>query len=334
MSSEIYNNNYTKSIYNLRLNTINFTSNRGKIWYKSGADIFEREQVDNVPIDTKAKIFSNELIRMIDNKQITPQKVQQAVTKYLPNTDVRIISMDDYTEFGLNNKKRVAAATRPTFDKNGVLQKIEIYIPQIDYDDEDSKLEFIDKLTHEITHAMQFAGDKTVREQYKNTKEGRFYNFFQQNVANMLTDVFIPKILVEIAREKQIEMYSIEDYNRFVSSPMDYIDEEKIFEYSGCKNKKEFNNFIKAGFITFIDELMRTTQVSRDPFAMEIIDKTGGVEAFRSKIMKMTAHQLAQEQEAYKNGNNARKSARGFTGDDYNDVIPLAVGMAAEALNS
>ena len=226
MSSEIYNNNYSKSIYNLRLNTINFTSNRGKIWYKDEPDVFVREPVDNVPIDTKAKIFSNELIRMVENKQVTPQRVQQAVTKYLPNVDVKIVSMDDYTEFGLNNKKRVAAATRPSFDKNGVLQKLEIYIPQVEYDNEYSKLEFIDKLTHEITHAMQFANDKEIREQYKNTKEGHFYNFFQQNVANMMSDVFVQKMLVEIAREKQIEMHTIDDYNNFVSSPMDDIDEE------------------------------------------------------------------------------------------------------------
>lgn len=334
MSSEIYNNNYSKSIYNLRLNTINFTSNRGKIWYKDEPDVFVREPVDNVPIDTKAKIFSNELIRMVENKQVTPQRVQQAVTKYLPNVDVKIVSMDDYTEFGLNNKKRVAAATRPSFDKNGVLQKLEIYIPQVEYDNEYSKLEFIDKLTHEITHAMQFANDKEIREQYKNTKEGHFYNFFQQNVANMMSDVFVQKMLVEIAREKQIEMHTIDDYNNFVSSPMDDIDEEKIIQMSGCKNQKEFNNFIKSGFIVFIDELMKNTQVARDPFALQVINETGGIEAFRSKIMEMTAYSLEQEKEAYQAGNNARKTARGFTGQDYNDVISMSIGMAAEALKS
>ncbi len=333
MSSEIYNNNYGKAIYNLRLNTINFTSNRGKIWYRNEPDVFMREPVNNVPIDTKAKIFSNELIRMIENKQITPQKVQQAVTKYIPNVNVKIISMDDYTEFGLNNKKYVAAATRPVFDKNGILQKLDIYIPPVDYDSEYSKLEFIDKLTHEITHAMQFANDKEIREQYKNTKEGHFYNFFQQNVANMLIDVFVQKLFVDIAREKQIEINTIEDFNNFVSLPVEGIDETKIIEMSGCKNKEEFNNFIKAGFITFIDGLIRTTQVSRDPFAVEIINKNGGLEAFRSKIMEMTAHHLENEQEAYRNGNNARKTARGFTGEDYNDIISIAVGMAAEALS-
>ena len=334
MSSEIYNNNYTKSIYNLRLNTINFTSNRGKIWYKDEPDVFVREPIDNVPIDTKAKIFSNELIRMVEKRQVTPQKVQQAVTKYLPNIDVKIISMNDYTEFGINNKKRVASATRPTFDKNGALQKLEIYMPEVEYDNEYSKLEFIDKLTHEITHAMQFATDKEIREQYKDTKEGHFYNFFRQNVSNMLTDVFIQKILVEIARNKNIEMHTIDDYNDFVSSPMTDIDTDKIIELLGCKDRKEFNNFIKSGFIVFIDELMKNTQVARDPFAMKVINENGGIEAFRAKIMKMTAFTLSKEQEAYQAGNNARKNARGFSGTDYNDVVPIAIGMAAEALNS
>lgn len=334
MSSEIYNNNYTKSIYNLRLNTINFTSNRGKIWYKGGADVFEREQIDNVPIDTKAKIFSNELIRMVDNRQVTPQKIQQSVKKYLPNIDVKIISMEDYTEFGLNNKKRVAAATRPQFDRNGKLQKLEIYIPAIEYDDEYSKQEFIDKLTHEITHAMQFADDKEIRVQYQNTKEGHFYNFFQQNISNMMIDTLVQKLLVAIARRENIEMHSIDDYNKFVSSPMKGIDKSEIMHLSGYDDKDSFNKYIKVGFDVYIDELMKNTQVSRDPFAMKVINEAGGVDEFKEKVMAMTAYTLEHEKEAYQAGNNARKTARGFSGEDYNDVIPLVVGMAAEALST
>ncbi len=333
MSSEIYNNNY-KSIYNLRLNTINFTSTRGKIWHKNEPDVFIREPIENIPRETKVKIFSNELIRLVDNKQVNAQKIQQSVKKYLPNVDVKIISMDDYTEFGLNNKKRVAAATRPVFDKNGKLQKLEIFIPNIDYGDKNSKLAFIEYVVHEIIHAMQYAEDKETRIQHANTKEGHFYNFFQQNISNMLTDILVQKALVSIAREKKLEIHSLDDYNDFINSPMNDIDENKIMEINGYDNKEKFNEYINAGFEVFIKELMTNLQITKDPFAMKIIDEAGGLEGFKNKVREMTVYTLLKEQEAYTAGNNARKTACGFNGENYNDIIPLIAGMSAEALQN
>ncbi len=334
MSSEIYNNSYTKSIYNLRLNSVNFYSNRGKIWYRNNVDTFSREPIDNVPTSTKAKIFSNELIRLVEKQQVTPQKIQQSVTKYLPNVDVKIISMDEYTEFGLNNKKTVAAATRPKYNAKGELQKLEIYIPNIDYNDKNSQLEFIEKLTHEITHAIQFVEDKEIQEHHKNTPEGNFYNYFQQNISNMLIDVLVQKTLVNIARDKNIEMHTIDDYNKFIESENPNVDEDEIMRLAGYKNKDDYNNYIKVGYNVFIEELMNNTQVVKDPFALGIINKCGGVEEFKEKIKEMVANTLQTEQEAYQAGNNARKTARNFQGENYNDVIPMVIGLAADALNS
>ncbi len=334
MSSEIYNHSYNKSIYNLRLNSVNFYSNRGKIWYRNSVDTFTREPVDNVPIKTKAKIFSNELIRLVEKQQVTPQKIQQSVTKYLPNVDVKIVSMDEYNEFGINNKKTVAAATRPKYNAKGELQRLEIYIPNIDYNDKNSQLEFIEKLTHEITHAIQFVEDKEIRENHKNTPEGNFYNYFQQNISNMMTDLLVQKTLVNIARDKNVEMHNIEDYNRFMESENSDIDEDDIIKLAGYKDTNDYNKYVEAGYNVLIEELMRNTQVTKDPIALNIINKCGGTEQFKEKIKAMVANTLQTEQEAYQAGNNARKTAQNFQGQNYYDVIPMVIGMAAESLTS
>jgi hypothetical protein len=48
----------------------------------------------------------------------------------------------------------------------------------------------------------------------------------------------------------------------------------------------------------------------------------------------MVSLTLSEEQQAYQAGSNARKSARGFVGNDYNDLVPLTIGMMSEALSA
>ena len=78
---------------------------------------------------------------------------------------------------------------------------------------------------------------------------------------------------------------------------------------------------------------MKKTQVPKDPFAIKLIKDLGGVENFKAKIKGMVVQTLAEEKEAYKAGSNARKSARDFTGEDYNDLVPLTIGMMQDALS-
>lgn len=335
MSSEIYNNNYGKSLYNLRLNSLAFSSSvRGKLWVRNNPDAFERTPVEEVPIETKSKIFSNELIRLIEKRELNSQKVQQAIKKYLPNTDVKIISMNDYNEFGINTKKNVAAATRPLFDKSGKLQKLDIYLPEVNYGDEMSEKKYIENLTHEMTHAMQFAEARDVRENYKNTPEGHFYNFFQQNITGMLIDTIISDTLAMAARSNKVEMTSLADYDKFLEMTNPNIDETEICSQYKCSDIEEFNHYIKIGFDTYLSGLMNQTQVSKDPFALKVIEEAGGIANFKHKVMQMVSKTLADEKEAYKAGSNARKTARGFVGSDYNDLVPLTIGMMSEALSA
>ena len=334
MSSEIYNYNYGKSIYNLKLNSLMFSSSQGKLWKKYGVDSFTRQPVEDVPRETRAKIFSNELIRLVENKNASPKMLKQAIKKYLPNTSVKIVSMEDYTEFGINTKKNVAAATRPKYDKSGKLISLEIYIPSVVYGDKISENKFIENITHEITHAMQYAEDDVVRDECKNTPEGKFYNFFQQNVSGMLINTMVTEVLVHAAKAGNVEILSLEDYDKFLELENNHFDEKDIMAIHKYKDKEAFNNYLKVGFDVYLTELMNKTQVSRDPFALKVIKETGGLDAFKAKIMAMTAHTLQKEHEAYLAGCNARKGARDFVGNDYNDLIPQVVEMLAEALNS
>lgn len=334
MSSEI-SNNYGKSIYNLRLNSLAFSpSFKGKLWIRQNPDSFERTPVEGVPIETKSKILSNELIRLIEKQELTSQKVQQSVKKYLPNTDVKIISMNEYDEFGINTRKNVAAATRPVFDRSGHLQKLDIYLPEITYGDKMSEKKYIENLVHEMTHAMQFAEIKDVRENYKNIPEGHFYNFFQQNITGMLIDTIISDTLAMAAKTNNVEMLSLDDYDKFLEMPNQTVDKTKIYAQYGCSSEEEFSKYIKIGFDTYISGLMNKTQVHRDPFAMKVIQDLGGVDKFKSKIREMVSLTLSEEQQAYQAGSNARKSARGFVGNDYNDLVPLTIGMMSEALSA
>ena len=335
MSSEIYNYNSEKSIYNLRLNSLSFSSSfKGKLWIKNNPDVFEKAPIEGVPIETKSKIFANELIRLVDKQELSSLKIQQAVKKYLPNTEVKIVSMNDYNEFGINTKKNVAAATRPHFDKNGKLQKLDIYLPELNYGDKMSEKKYIENLVHEMTHAMQFAEAKDTRDNYKNTPEGHFYNFFQQNVTGMLIDTIISDTLAMAAKTNKVEMTSLDDYDKFLEMANLNINDKNVYEQYGCSNQEEFNRYIKIGFDTYLSSLMNKTQVQRDPFAMKIIKELGGIQSFKTKIMRMVSTTLAEEQEAYRAGSNARKAARSFVGDDYNDLVPFTIGMMSEALSA
>ena len=242
--------------------------------------------------------------------------------------------MNDYNEFGINTKKNVAAATRPIFDKNGKLQKLDIYLPELEYGDKMSEKKYIENLVHEMTHAMQFADSKDIRDNYKNTQEGHFYNFFQQNVTGMLIDTIISDTLAMAAKTNKVEMASLDDYDKFLEMPNPNIGEDNIFSQYGCSTQEEFNRYVKIGFDTYISGLMNKTQVQRDPFAMKVINDLGGVKEFKTKIMRMVSKTLLEEQEAYKAGCNARKVARNFSGTDYNDLVPLTIGLMSEALSA
>lgn len=334
MSSEIYNQNYGRSIYNLRLNSLTFSATKNKLWQKTEPDSFSYAPVEGVPIDTKAKIFSNELIRLVDRKQATPAKINQALSKYLPNTKIQLVSMNDYDEFGMNTKKNVAAATRPIYDKNGILQELKIFVPELEYGDKISENKYIENLTHEVTHAMQFAEDKDIHLNRQKTPEGHFYNFYQQNVANMLIDTMVQRILVTLAKRDKIEMNTLADYDKFIEQPCLEITDEEVKNIFINENSCSFDDYIKTGFDVYMAELMHKMQVENDVIAQKLIEDAGGLDAFKQKVMKMTALTLRNEEEAYKAGANARKTARNFVGRDYNDAIWQVIGLTSDALYS
>lgn len=332
MSSEIYNQNYGRSIYNLRLNSLTFSATQNKIWKSAEADSFEQSSIEGIPIETKAKIFSNELIRLVGKKQASTAKIDAALRKYLPNIKVQLISMEDYDEFGINTKKNVSAATRPLYDEEGKLLGLKIYIPEIEYGNKLSENKYIENLTHEITHAMQFAEDEEVHLNRKKTPEGQFYNFYQQNVSNMLINTLVPQTLVELAKKNKIEMMSLEDYDKYLEAPSEEISDKEI--KSLYEKHGSFERYINAGFEVSLENLMQKMQVENDVIAKKIINEAGGLDAFKVKVKQMVIHSLRMEEEAYKAGCQARKSARGFSGRDYNDAIPHLIGLVADALCS
>ena len=328
-----FNYNYSSHIYGIRLNSPNFYGKVNHNWLTNTPDSFSKEKPGAIPIETRAKIFSNELIRMVHNNELNAQKLQQSITKYVPNTEVKIISMENYDEHGINTKQNVGAATRPKFDKDGNLERLEIYLPNFEYGNKLSENKFIENVTHEIIHAMQFAENKDFASNYKDTPEGHFLAFFQQNIANMLIDTIVQKSLINIAKEQNFQMSALEDYDKFLEEPNPNISEEKIMEDLGYKDKKAFNRYIKIGFDVYFEELMKKIQVEKDQFAQQIIKDCGGADGFRKKIKSMVTLTLINEKEAYLAGCNARKAARNCNESlDNNDAIHTSVGLLAEAL--
>ena len=138
------------------------------------------------------------------------------------------------------------------------------------------------------------------------------------------------------------KFYKNREYSYIVS---DILDNDKFLEISCSEITDEelrlmhtpsktcpFNKNIKLGFDIYLDGLMQKMQVENDERAQEIIEKAGGLEAFKTEIRKMTAHTLRLEEEAYKAGNQARKAARNFIGNDYNDAIWKIISLTADAL--
>lgn len=330
-----FNYNYNSHIYALRLNRPSFHSHVNKNWATKTPDTFTKESQEGIPIETRAKIFSNEVLRMIEEKNLNIEKLQQSIKKYIPNIDIKIISMENYDEFGINTKNTVAAATRPIFDEDGNLKKLDIYISPLEENNPYSKNKYIENLSHEITHAMQFAEIKEFSENYKDTPKGHFLAFFQQNICNMLIDAVIQKALVNIAKETQFEMTSLDDYEKFLEDSNPEISDEYVMKILGYKDKKAFKQYIEIGFNTYLEGLMQKTQVQKDQFAQQIIKELGGQEEFYKKIKSMVAITLTHEKDAYLAGCNARKASRSFGNNtDNNDAIHTAVGLISEALAS
>ena len=150
----------------------------------------------------------------------------------------------------------------------------------------------------------------------------------------MLIDTIISDTLAMAAKTNKVEMTSLDDYDKFLEMANLNINDKNVYEQYGCSNQEEFNRYIKIGFDTYLSSLINKTQVQRDPFAMKIIKELGGIQSFKTKIMRMVSTTLAEEQEAYRAGSNARKAARSFVGDDYNDLVPFTIGMMSEALSA
>jgi len=330
-----FNYNYNSHIYALRLNRPSFHGQVSRNWLTNTPDTFSKENQEGIPIETRAKIFSNEVLRIIEENNLTTEKLQQSIKKYIPNIDIKIISMENYDEFGINTKNTVAAATRPIFDKEGNLKNLDIYISPLSSDNKYSKNKYIENLTHEITHAMQFAEVKEFSENYKDTPKGHFLAFFQQNISNMLIDAIVQKTLVNIAKETKFEMTSLDDYEKFLEDANPEISDEYVMKILGYKDKKAFKQYVEIGFNTYLEGLMQKTQVQKDQFAQQIIKELGGTEEFYKKIKSMVAITLTNENEAYLAGCNARKASRSFGNNaDNNDAIHTAVGLLSEALSS
>ena len=298
-----------------------------------------------VPVPVQAQLSENEqlafafgkdLKALVDAKNATSVEVQKLIQKHLGVDNVKIHSMSEYRQQnrpGIDMKK--AAVTRPNFDATGKLINIDVFIPDVDYNNKNEVLAFLDKTTHEMTHVIQYTKSKEVLPHFAPTPEARFMNFIQKRITDRLTDKGVTDSSIAYIKEAKYPLNTTEDYDRFMDLPTDKVTPERLGEIMKFgKDSASQKQNINAVFDLIFDETLKGMQYEKDPNALATIQKYGGMEAFKAQIKSICAKSLKDEQEAYNAGNIMRKEMNGVAGKQtYNDLISTLMGMYSQALS-
>ncbi len=289
-------------------------------------------EATNIGID-----FGEDLTILVQEGRVTPEELQKLVQKHLHTDKVEIHSMSDYAKHGpvgVNAEKK-AATTRAHFTEDGKFERLELFIPDLKYGSKDDIIEYIDKATHEITHAAQFLASKdTPMEHYASSVEGRLLNYIQK----VITDKFIGKMVTDTQKgymaESGIKIFeNMAEYNKFMDSPTNNISIEKIGKILkiGSDEVSQKENITQIYNLIF-DSMMQ--QMSNDPNLKHAIQKAGGYEEFSQLIKKLCIHTFRNEEEAYRTAQVMRQQLNGTVKETtYNDLIHTIMGMCANGLS-
>lgn len=281
--------------------------------------------------------FGEDLTKLVQEGRVNPEELQKLVQKHLHTDKVEIHSMSDYHKHGpvgVNAEKK-AATTRAHFTEDGKFERLELFIPDLKYSSKDDILEYIDKATHEITHAAQFIANKdTPMEHYASSVEGRLLNYIQK----IITDQFIGKMVTDTQKgymsKAGIEIFeNMAEYNKFMDSTTDSVSRGNIGEIlklgaDEVSQKQSINGIYNLLF----DSLMKNMQ--NDPNLQYAVEKAGGYEEFSQLIKKLCVHTFRNEEEAYRTAQVMRQQLNGTVNETtHNDLIHTIMGMCADALS-
>ena len=281
--------------------------------------------------------FGEDLTKLVQEGRVSPEELQKLVQKHLHTDKVEIHSMSDYHNHGpvgVNAEKK-AATTRAHFTEDGKFERLELFIPDLKYSSKDDILEYIDKATHEITHAAQFIANKdTPMEHYASSIEGRLLNYIQK----IITDQFIGKMVTDTQKgymsKAGIEIFeNMAEYNKFMDSTTDAVTRKNIGQIlklgaDEASQKQSIDDIYNLLF----NSLMRNMQ--NDPNLHDAVQKAGGYEEFSQLIKKLCVHTLRNEEEAYRTAQVMRQQINGTVNETtYNDLIHTIMGMCADSLS-
>ena len=281
--------------------------------------------------------FGEDLTKLVQEGRVTPEELQKLVQKHLHTDKVEIHSMSDYYNHGpvgVNAEKK-AATTRAHFTEDGKFERLELFIPDLKYRSKDDILEYIDKATHEITHAAQFIANKdTPMEHYASSIEGRLLNYIQK----IITDQFIGKMVTDTQKgymsKAGIEIFeNMAEYNKFMDSTTDAVTRKNIGQIlklgaDEASQKQSIDDIYNLLF----NSLMKNMQ--NDPNLHDAVQKAGGYEEFSQLIKKLCVHTFRNEEEAYRTAQVMRQQINGTVNETtYNDLIHTIMGMCADSLS-
>lgn len=277
--------------------------------------------------------FGEDLTDLVNGKNATPEEIQKLVQKHYKNDNIHIHGMSEYDGMGINAKGK-AATTRPFFNEDGKLEKIDIYVPDLDYGDSNAVMEFISKTTHEMTHVSQFiAKDGSNAELLKPTMEGRCLNYIQKVITDRYTEKLPMDMLKSLFKEEGFVPRTAEDVNKFFDRPNSDLSLEKIGEVTKLgtdeASRKQNVNII---FDVLFDPMMEQ-MAPRDPNVQSLIRKHGGYEGFKAEMKRICAETFKNEQEAYRAEEMMRQELSGNVGKDTNyGIIHKIMGICADSL--
>ena len=275
--------------------------------------------------------FGEDMVTLIKGKTLTPESMQKLVEKHFNTDKIQIRSMAEYD--GPSSKKMVAAVTRPTFNEAGLLEKMEIFIPEVNYSNTYSMIDYAAKTTHEITHASQFLKLEEPMNYMMPSTDAKLMNFIQKRITDFFTDQMGSKALKGLMAEKNMTSFnSYDELYAFYDSATQSVTRSNLGKILkiGSEPAVQKQN-INEIFNMIFDDI--AGKFHGNPDMRTCLDNYGGYEGFRGEIKRICADSFKQEVEAYKAEQMLRQELTGTVGTTTNyDFIHTIMGILSDSL--
>ena len=191
-------------------------------------------------IHSNVLLFSEQLLNLIDTDNSSFNKIQRLARRYVPNISVMNIEhMDKKLKSAISNNVEILAYCLPEYKEGCKLNKITIYIPEINSSDSYSdKIIKLSKAAHEFSHCIQRSQDDS----YMGLKYITGGDLLKTRCLNS----FSSSVFSNIEQQKFEYLF---DKAAKLASQQGISPQMALYQAYDCKDQDEFKKLLKHYFL-------------------------------------------------------------------------------------